>query len=74
MTEKEQIIKVYNRIKNMPHSKEHINILYGLIQRADIIKDHYLQKYLRWMYASELMECGDQGKVFPVVAELYCFT
>ena len=55
MTEKEQIIKVYNRIKNMPHSKEHINILYGLIQRADIIKDHYLQKYLRWMYASELM-------------------
>lgn len=69
MTEKEQIIKIYNRIKNMPHSKEHIDILYGLIQRADIIKDHHLQKYLRWMYASELMECGDQGKVFPIIAE-----
>ena len=69
MTEKEQIEKEYKQTLDMPHSKARNDILYSLTCRADIIKDHHLQKYLRWMYASELMRCGDQGKVFPVVAE-----
>ena len=69
MTEKEQIIKEYKQTLYMPHSRARNEVLYSLIGRADIIKDHYLQKYLRWMYADELMRCGDQGKVFPVVAE-----
>lgn len=69
MTEEEQIEKIYKQTLDMPHSKERNEILYNLIQRADIIKNHHMQKFLRWMYASELMRCGDQGKVFPVVAE-----
>lgn len=69
MTEKEQIEQEYKKTLNMPHSKARNEVLYSLICRADIIKDHHLQKYLRWMYAGELMRCGDQGKVFPVVAE-----
>ncbi|MCI9077619.1 MAG: hypothetical protein HFH68_01675 [Lachnospiraceae bacterium] len=69
MTEKEQIVKEYKQTLNMPHSRARNEVLYSLIGRADIIRDHHLQKYLRWMYADELMRCGDQGKVFPVVAE-----
>ncbi|MCX4325822.1 MAG: hypothetical protein OSJ45_00795 [Lachnospiraceae bacterium] len=69
MTEEEQINKAYKQTLNMPHSKARNEILYSLVKRADIIKNHHLQKYLRWMYASELMRCGDQGKVFAVVAE-----
>ncbi len=66
---KEQIIADYNRSLSMPHSKEKSELLRELVAKADIIKDHYMRKYLRWMYASELMRCGDQGKVFPIVAE-----
>lgn len=69
MTEKEQIEHEYKKTLNMPHSNARNEVLYSLICHADIIKDHYLQKYLRWVYADELMRCGDQGKVFPVVAE-----
>ena len=69
MTEKEQIVSEYKQTLKMPHSNARNEVLYSLICRADIIKDHYLQKYLRWVYADELMRCGDQGKVFPVVAE-----
>lgn len=69
MTEKEQIVKEYKQTLDMPHSGARNEALYNLICRADNIKDHYLQKYLRWVYADELMRCGDQGKVFPVVAE-----
>lgn len=69
MTEEEQIRQAYKQTLNMPPSKARNEILYSLVKRADIIKSHHLQKYLRWMYASELMRCGDQGKVFAVVAE-----
>ena len=69
MTEEENIRQAYKQTLNMPHSKARNEILYSLVKRADIIKSHHLQKYLRWMYASELMRCGDQGKVFAVVAE-----
>ena len=47
MTEKEQIEKEYKQTLDMPHSKARNDILYSLTCRADIIKDHHLQKYFK---------------------------
>ncbi len=68
MTE-EQLKMDYKKCLSLPRGKERMDTFQDLIRRADLIKAHSLSKYFRWMYSSELMEYGDQGKVFPLVAE-----